>query len=344
MIQFYKPTIRRKDMDSVLRTLVDEKIGPGERASFFMHEFAQTTGCRSAAAYRTYPECIESALRLIGACEGTKVALSPLAPKVYLTVLNKLGCVPVYVDVDPENGLADSRADFRGASILVLYDNCGSLALKYNSQTTFAERCVYENISVIEDVSQSIGGNYLQEFKAGDWGSVVVCSCEDEDIVSCAGGAVLGVKGDLTYTLRSSKPSSYYEMTDMNAALGSVQLANLDEDSNVRRTIISLYRDSLMRTEHRQFGFVLTDFQPSGQGFAVFLNSKPEDTVAFAKKYGVPVRMTFGGSIAASYDGDIFADFPVAGALCSRTVSFPVYPFLRKDETELTAKVIAHLP
>ncbi len=331
-------------MDGVLRTLVDEKIGPGERASLFMHEFAQSTGCRSAAAYRTYPECIESALLLLGACEGAKVAISPLAPKIYLTVMNKLGCIPVYVDVDPENGLVNSSADFQGASILVLYDNCGSLALKYNSETTFAERCVFENVSVIEDVSQSIGGSYMQEFKAGDWGNVVVCSCEDEDIVSCAGGAVLGVKGDLIYTLRSSRPSSYSEMTDMNAALGSVQLANLAEDSSVRRKISELYRESLMRTSHKQFGFMMADFEGSAQSFAVFLNSKPGDTVAFAKKYGVPVQMTFGGSIAASYDGDIFSDFPVAGAMCSRTVSFPVYPFLKKDETEMTAKVIAHLP
>ncbi len=344
MIQFYKPTIRRKDMDSVLRTLVDEKIGPGERSAMFMHEFAQSTGCRSAAAYRTYPECIESALVLLGACQGAKVALSPLTPKVYLSVLNKLGCIPVYVDVDPENGLVNSIADFQDATILVLYDNCGSLALKYNSETTFAQKCVYENISVIEDVSQSIGGSYLQEFRAGDWGNVVVCSCEDEDIVSCAGGAVLGVKGDLAYVLRNSKPSSYCEMTDMNAALGSVQLANLAEDSNVRRMITQMYRDSLMKTEHKQFGFVLTDFEGSAQSFAVFLNSKPEDTVAFAKKYSVPVQMTFANSIAASYEGDIFSDFPVAGAMCSRTVSFPVYPFLKKEEIEMTAKVIAHLP
>ena len=331
-------------MDSVLRTLVDEKIGPGERADFFINEFARSTGCRSGVAYRTYPECIEAALVLLGACEGARVAISPLAPKVYLSVINKLGCIPVYVDVDPENGLVDSSADFQGASVLVLYDNCGSLALKYNSQTTFAERCVYENISVIEDVSQSVGGSYMQEFKAGDWGNVVICSCEDEDIVSCAGGAVLGVKGDLVYTLRNSRPSSYLEMTDMNAALGSVQLANLAEDSGVRRSINSLYRDSLMRTEHKQFGFNLADFEGSAQSFAVFLNTKPEDSVAFAKKYGVPVQMTFRDSIAASYEGDIFSDFPVAGAMCSRTVSFPVYPFLKKDEMEMTAKVIAHLP
>ncbi len=331
-------------MDSVLRTLVDEKIGPGERADLFINEFARSTGCRSGAAYRTYPDCIESALVLLGACEGAKVALSPLAPRIYLTVLEKLGCIPVYADVDPENGLVDSNSDFQGASILVLYDNCGSLALKYNSQTTFAEKCVYENISVIEDVSQSVGGSYMQEYRAGDWGNVVVCSCEDEDIVSCAGGAVMGVKGDLVYTLRTSRPASYLEMTDMNAALGSVQLANLTEDSSVRRSISTLYRDSLMRTEHRQFGLSLADFEGSAQSFAVFLNSKPEDTVAFAKKYGVPVQMAFKDSIAASYEGDMFSDFPVAGAMCSRTVSFPVYPFLKKEETEMTAKVIAHLP
>ena len=30
LIRFFKPTLRRKDMDAVLQTMVDEKIGPGE--------------------------------------------------------------------------------------------------------------------------------------------------------------------------------------------------------------------------------------------------------------------------------------------------------------------------
>lgn len=329
MIQFYKPTIRRKDMDSVLQSLVNEQLGSGERTALFVQEFCSKTGCRSGAAFRTYPMCIESALLLLGAVEGTKVAISPLAPKVYLDMMKKMGCIPVLTDVDPDNGLVPPSADFKDAAILVLYDSCGSVA----SQP-------YEGISVIEDVSLSVGGSLLNDGIAGDYGRVVVCSCEQDDVVSCAGGAVLGVKGDLIYPLRSHRPSEFDSMTDVNSALGFIQLQNLDENIRRRREIETEFMNSLMRTGHRRFGLSGV----SASCFAVFLDSKPEETVKFASKNNVPLRMTFSNSIAASYEGDMFVDFPVAAAFCSRTVSFPIYPFLRNEDVSLISKVLAHLP
>ena len=44
LIPFYKPTIRRKDMDAVLQTMVDERIGPGERAQEFLKQFCSDNG------------------------------------------------------------------------------------------------------------------------------------------------------------------------------------------------------------------------------------------------------------------------------------------------------------
>ena len=87
MIQFYKPTLRRRDMDSVLQTMVNEKIGPGERARSFVQLFCDTVKASSGVAYRTYPECLSEALRVMGAGRGTKVAVSPLSPSVYRSVI-----------------------------------------------------------------------------------------------------------------------------------------------------------------------------------------------------------------------------------------------------------------
>lgn len=36
IIQLEKPTLRRKDMDAVLQTMADEKIGPGELTQQFI--------------------------------------------------------------------------------------------------------------------------------------------------------------------------------------------------------------------------------------------------------------------------------------------------------------------
>lgn len=332
-------------MDSVLQTMVNEQIGPGERCQFFTGVFSDIVGCQSSVAFRTYPDCIESALRLAGAEKDTTIAISPLAPVVYKQVIEKIGSKMVLLDVDRENGLIPQESVVSsGASILVLYENCGTLPLTYNKTTASAEKNDYSTVTVIEDVTQSIGGCYKDEAKPGDWGKIVICAFEEENLVSCGGGACLAVKGDLTYSLRNKKPSSYLRLPDMNAALGLVQLNNLNENIMKRREILKAYQQSLAKTNHKQFGLTLLDFTPSAGEFSVFLNSKPEETVKFAQKHEIPVVMTFENSIIKEYEGDAFEAFAVSAAYYHRSVSFPLYPFLTSREVDDIAKIIAHLP
>lgn len=345
MIRFDKPTLKRKDMDSVLQTMVNEQIGPGETCSIFTGAFAEKCSCNSSTAFRTYPDCIETALDLAQVNEETVVAISPLAPHIYKTVLDKRGCKTVLVDVDRENGLVDDNALAKsGASVLILYENCGSIPLKYNRETTYADKADYSSLFVIEDVTQSIGGKFRDEAKPGDWGNVVICALEENNLVSSAGGAVMAVKGDLVYQLRGKKPSKFLRLPDLNAALGLVQISNLNDNCNQRRMIVKTYQASLAKTKHKQFGLSLLDFESACGDFAVFLDSKPEESVKFANKHEVPVVKTFEDGIIKDYENEAFDLFPVSASYYFRTVSFPVYPFLKQQEVEDISKVIAHLP
>ena len=127
MIQFYKPTLKRRDMDSVLQTMVNEKIGPGERARAFVQSFCEAVGATSGVAFRTYPDCLSFALAAAGVGEGTKVAVSPLSPKVYRSVIEKAGAEMVLVDIDRQTGCPDeSLLAQSGAEVLLLYENLAS--------------------------------------------------------------------------------------------------------------------------------------------------------------------------------------------------------------------------
>lgn len=345
MIKFYKPTLKRKDMDSVLQAMVDEKIGPGDRCQFLTQIFSEYVGCTSAVAFRTYYDCIRTALITLGAEKDTPVAISPLAPYAYKTVLEELGCKIIWVDCDKENGLPSEQAvSASGAEILVLYENSGSLPMKYNSETTFAEKCDYSTVSVLEDVSESLGACYAEDAKAGEWGKVVVCAMEEEAIVSAGGGAVLAVRGDMIYALRGHKPDALRRMTDLNASLGAVQMQNLDENSVRRREITKIYEQSLSKTKHKKFGLSLLDFENPSFRFDVFLDCKPDEVIKFAAKKEVPVKLTFENCAIKDMEGDLFSLFPVCAAYYYRTVSFPVYPFLKNSEIDETNKIIAHLP
>ncbi len=345
MIQFYKPTIKRRDMDSVLQTMVNEKIGPGERARAFVQLFCETVKASNAVAFRTYPDCLAEALKLMGAKEGTVVAVSPLSPSIYRSVIRSVGARMVMVDIDkecccPDEGLVAQS----GAEILLLYENCGTIPAKYNEQTTFVEKLEYSGVKVIEDISESIGSHVKDETYAGSVGEIVVCAFEEDSVISSAGGAVLAVKGQYVKELRGRSPSKYLGMPDLNAALGMVQLSHMEENAERRRDILRGYQQSLAKTRHRQFGLNLLDFSSNACAFAVQLDSKPDESVKFAANHDVPVRMAFSDCLLKDFDGDPFQDTPVAASHFYRTVEFPLYPFLRHSEIDGISKVVAHLP
>ena len=84
LIRFYKPALYRKDMDAVLQTMVDEKIGPGERKKEFLRSFAAYIGKKDGIALRSYPDAIVAALHALGIEEGESVMISVLSPRIYL--------------------------------------------------------------------------------------------------------------------------------------------------------------------------------------------------------------------------------------------------------------------
>ena len=345
MIQFYKPTLKRKDMDSVLQTMVNDQIGPGKISRDFVQTFCDEVRATSGAAYRTYPDCLASALKLMGAREGVRVAVSPLSPAIYRTVIESLGAEMVLVDVDRETGCpSEALVAGSGAEILLLYEAFGTLPARYNEQTTFAESYDYGQVKVIEDISESIGSAIKDEILPGALGSIIVCALEDDCVLSAAGGAIMAVRGEYVLSLRGKGPSKYLKMPDMNAALGSVQLANLAQNCAKRREILKSYQQSLAKTKHRQFGLNLLDFSSNAGFFAVHLDSRPDETVKFAEKHGVPVRMAFEECLFKDFEGDPFEVAPVAAGFFYRTVRFPMYSFLTASDVEEISRVVAHLP
>lgn len=345
MICFYKPTLKRKDMDSVLQTMVDEKIGPGEKVQSFMQSYSNITKAVSASSYRTYPHCLIETLKMAGAKEGTKVAVSPLSPAIYKEVAKEVGAQLVYVDIDNENGCPQEELVIQSkADILLLYENFGTLPMKYNNQTTYSEPCNYGSIKVIEDISESIGSRMGEDGYAGILGQYVVCAFEEDSVVSAGGGACVAAKNETVSTLRAHRPSKYEKMPDLNASLGFVQLENLETNSFKRREIVKVYQTALAKTRHKQFGLNFLGFESNCVGFAVLLDSKPIETIQFASKHDVPVKMAFEDSLIKNYEGDPFEAFPVASSYYYRTVAFPVYPFLKNNEIDMVSKVIAHLP
>ena len=342
LIRFYKPTLRRKDMDAVLQTMVDERIGPGERNKEFLRQFQTFVNLTGGGiALRSYVDALKTALRLVGVTEGSLVAASVLSPPVYAKIASDLGATLLLGDIDPNTGcLAEEQARSlvaQGATAVLLHEPSGMIPYQADFSSLGAK--------VVEDITQSLGSCY-GDSKAGGWGDVVVCAFEEEDVVSTAGGAAV-VFSDAAYRqpLKElfGEERVYQELPDMNAALGIVQISTIETQLARRKELFKLFRQSLLKTQHKLFGIGNIDFDPNGYRFSVVLDSKVDDVVKFAMKYQVSSERTFEGCVGEPYQ-DRFDLFPAAIPCILRGLSFPIYPFLSGADVEMLMKVISHLP
>lgn len=343
LIRFYKPTLRRKDMDAVLQTMVDEKIGPGDKKKEFVALFSQLlTKVSGGLGLRSYPEALRLALLSIGLKPKDKVAVSILSPLLYKTVCESLELDLILCDIDPDTGILSmdeaTKAVEQGAKAFLLHEPFGQIPYNAQELPTFG-------LPIIEDISESIG-SHLQEFKSGMLGSIVICSLEEDNIISTGGGAIVFARNNETWEkLRTNnRPYRFYnEIPDMNAALGVIQLMNYEVNLKRRFELYTLYKNAILRTSHHLFGIENIDYESNGFMFSVVLNSKIDDAITFANKYSVSCQRSFASSIGSLYQ-EKYELFPIALPAINRAVSFPLYPFLQQKDQDAIVKVLSHLP
>ena len=334
-IPFFKPALFRKDMDAVLQTMVDEKIGPGEKKRAFVKAFSQYTSKRDGVALRSYIDAIAEAFHALGLAEGDAVAMSVFTPLVYLDAMKRLSLKSVLVDIDDEmmpSAEAVASVIDDGVKALVLFHPLGNIP-------SDGDRYRELGLPIIEDITQSVGSSF-GGMGPGRIGNIVIASTEEDSIVSTAGGALLMCDNEETLEIMKKDVNPFIELPDLNAALGIVQLLKLESIVLRRSNIYKLYADEARRKGRvKVFGLGGTEFVSNGYGFSCITQDRPDDVVEVAKKYSVTVRKTFSKAVGSRYQ-DRYDRFPNAFPYLSRAVSFPLYPFLSNAEIQTVQKVI----
>ncbi len=340
-IALEKPTIRRKEMSAVLQTMADEQIGVGENTKLFtqlLKEFLSIEGY--GVPLRDFIYALKTSLLSLDLPPGAVVGISALSPLIYHKVITTCGYEAQIFDIDSETGLIgyEDVLNYNGRlDALIIYEPYG------NTVTTPLWRDL--NIPIIEDISESIGSRY-DELSAGSVGDIVIASFEEAAVVSTGGGAIIVTRDEEIGKRIASLVDldlPYIALGDLNAALGVVQLGELDKNIEKRRAIFERYRLSLMKSKHALFGINEIDYQSNGSGFVVVLEAKAQQAQQFCQKNGVNVAFAFEKRVI--YDAlERFDLYPNAIPAITRALRFPLYPFLTKDQVRQVEKVLAHLP
>jgi len=338
-VPVFRPSIKRKEMDSVLSCMVSDHIGPGLYSEQLLEQFHSLCNTKSGFLLREYERGIELAFRTLSLEDGAEVILSPLAPEAYFHVIKKMRLKPVFIDVNPATAVPDLD-EFMDK----INNSTGAVILMgvFGFQWDLSEWD--PAIPVIEDITYNFG-SITAEIAAGQSGDLVIMRMEPHDLITTGGGSVVLTRvkefGDKLQEVVSEFDETVI-LSDMNAALGVSQIKEFEKDFELREEIYQLFLSSLRKGKHGH----LTGHQEERiirASLPVLVKGNRQEVQKYAQKKNVETTLAFRGCCLEEELGDLIF-CPVAETLILNCILFPLYPSLGKSNSETIAKVLATLP
>ncbi|WP_005037571.1 DegT/DnrJ/EryC1/StrS family aminotransferase [Holophaga foetida] len=268
------PSYSPEEIEAVSRVLESGKVNywTGDEARAFEREFAESVGCGHAIALCNGTSALELAIHALGIPSGSEIVTSPRTFIASASCAVMQGCRPVLADVDPvsQNISAESiEKVLTEKTRAIIPVHLAGWPCDMDPIMALAER---RGLKVIEDCAQANGATYKGR-PVGSLGHAAAFSfCQDKIITTGGEGGMLttrdksvwekawsfkdhGKNWDAVYH-REHAPGfrwlhesfgTNWRMTEMQAAIGRIQLGRLPEWTRLRRRNLARWNDALSR-------------------------------------------------------------------------------------------------
>ncbi|MBS0043928.1 UDP-4-amino-4,6-dideoxy-N-acetyl-beta-L-altrosamine transaminase [Shewanella sp. M16] len=278
MIPYGKQDISQADIDAVVAVLASDYLTQGPKVPEFEQAIARKVGAKFAVAVNSATSALHIACLALGVNPGDLVWTSPITFVASANCALYCGADIDFVDVEPTAGNLCPKAFKakleRAAQLGRLPKVVIPVHLAGHScdMQAISELAKQYRVSVIEDASHAIGGQYHgAQIGACKYSDITVFSFHPVKIITTAEGGVAttqdprlaeklmllrshGITKNAAQLINADEGDWYYEqhalgfnyrMTDLQAALGVSQVPRLDEFVCKRNTLAGLYRSQL---------------------------------------------------------------------------------------------------
>ncbi|MER5635978.1 DegT/DnrJ/EryC1/StrS family aminotransferase [Kitasatospora sp. NPDC002227] len=334
-------------------------VAQGPRVAEFERAFAEHLGAPHAVAVSSCTTALHLALIGAGVGPGDEVVVPSLSFIATANAVAYLGATPVFADVDPASGNLTAQT----VQPLLTARTKAVLAVDQGGVPVDLDALRALGVPVVEDAACAAGALYRGR-PAGATAELAAYSFHPRKLLTTGeGGMITCQDGELAARLRRLREHGMsvsaadrhaagggaavvetydeigynYRMTDIQAAIGLVQLRKLPEMVARRRQLADRYRELLGGLAER----MVTDPE-HGQGnyqscWLLLPEGAPDRTDVLARlaEAGVSARRgIMAAHLEAPYKGTTRVPLPATELLTARSLILPLYHSLTEQQQD----------
>ena len=368
MIPITRPSLGDDEVAAAAEVIRSGWLTQGARVEEFERAVAEYVGARHAVAVSNCTSALHLALVAAGIGPGDEVICPSFSFIATANAILHAGARPVFVDIEPRTYNIDPElveaAITPDTKAIMPVDQIG-LAADITAIRAIAQR---RGLKVIEDAAPSLGAT-LGSRRVGSLSDLTCFSFHPRKSITTGEGGMITTDDDdvatLLRRLRSHAASSSdlqrhrsgtvqfeeyrelgynYRMTDIQAAIGVVQLGKLDAILEERRRLARRYAELLDGCEWLSVPYEPSDRRHTYQSYCVRIAAprQREEIMALLASRGIATRRGVMAIHLEPYYRQQFPDvvLPITEACTLETLLLPLFPGLTDGEQGMVAEAL----
>ena len=353
-IPLAKPFLGYEEREAVEKVIYSRRLATGETVRELESALARKFQRGYCIAVNSGTTALYLALKALGI---KRVIIPVLTCDAVLHAALNAGASVIFADVErethnldlstlPEKQLSDAEA--------VIVTHAYGHAANMDELDYYLRKY---NLVLVEDFAQATGG-FFRDRLLGSFGKIAITSFYAAKVVAAGHGGALLTDDEELYLkcvyARGSRTNDYYEglipmnlqMTDIQAAIGLVQLNKLDIMTEMRHNVASRYTQELESSpigligkkawaKHAYYKYAVV--LPESIQKQAFMEKMREFGIETGKLYDPPLHKT---KTAMDVVGEK-VKLPTAEYLAPRTISLPMFPELSVEDIEKVCGAIS---
>ncbi len=363
-IHLSRPDITEREIEAVCEVLRGPHLSLGPRLAQFERAFAEYVGTRRAVAVNSGTSGLFLCARALGIGPGDEIITTPFTFVASATSIMTAGARPVFVDIDPVSMNMDpvkiEAAITKKTKAVLPVEIFGNPS----GMDRICEIARAHNLAVIEDSCEALG-SALNGKKAGTFGTMSVFGFyPNKQITTGEGGMILTDEdslAELCVSLRNqgrAKDGGWlaherlgynYRLSDINCALGLVQLSRIDEIKAKRRQVAKWYQEMLAGESRLTVPAEPEGCELSWFVFVVrlaeeFTHQQRDRVLEQMRERNIEVGSYFPPVHLMPFIAGPFGykpgDFPAAESTSQRTIALPFHNRLTQNQVATVCKTL----